>query len=78
MSCEDKEFNVDGLWGGDNYKKAVQRVEDGFQFCSDFSKLVQERAEIEGKYATKLQNWKIKWTEYLEKGSQFISVFNQY
>ena len=68
MSYINKDWEVEGFWKGDDYKKVVQRVEDGFQFCSELSRLVQERAQIETKYASKLQAWSAKWTEIIEKG----------
>ena len=43
------------FWAPNNYKRTVKRVDEGAKLCDDMMKLVSERAEIEGLYATKLQ-----------------------
>ena len=45
------------FWAPSNYKRTVKRVDDGAKLCDDIMKLVSERAEIEGLYASKLQGW---------------------
>lgn len=43
------------FWDVNGYKASVKRIDDGARLCDDFLKLLSERAEIEGLYATKLQ-----------------------
>lgn len=43
------------FWDVNGYKPTVKRIDDGARLCDDFLKLLAERAEIEGLYATKLQ-----------------------
>ena len=43
------------FWDVNGYKQTVKRIDDGARLCDDLLKLLAERAEIEGLYATKLQ-----------------------
>ena len=43
------------FWAVNGYKQTVKRIDDGPRLCDDFLKLLVERGEIEGLYATKLQ-----------------------
>lgn len=43
------------FWDVNSYKRTVKRIDDGAKLCDDLLKLLAERAEIEGLYATKLQ-----------------------
>lgn len=50
------------FWQEGNYKKVTRRIEDGAKSTEEFSKLIQERAEIENLYATKLKGiMKMAW-----------------
>ena len=44
----------DSFWDVGNFKRTVKRIDDGAKLCDEFMKLVTERAEIEAKYALKL------------------------
>lgn len=43
------------FWDVNSYKRTVKRIDDGAKLCDDLLKLLAERAEIEGLYASKLQ-----------------------
>lgn len=43
------------FWEINNYKKTIKRMEDGARLCEDFMKMVNERAEIESTYYTKMK-----------------------
>lgn len=62
----------DSFWEVDSYKRVVKRTEDGLHSCNELMKLIQERSEIELKYATKLQAWNKKWNESIEKSKWFM------
>lgn len=62
------------FWDVNGYKPTVKRIDDGARLCDDFLKLLAERAEIEGLYATKLQGWSKKWKEFVNKGPEYGSL----
>ena len=68
------EPNTDSFWDIGNFKPVVKRYEDGARLCSEFMKMVQERADIEAKYAKLLQNWGQKWEEVVSNGSEYGSL----
>ena len=68
------EPKTDSFWEIGNFKPVVKRYEDGARLCSEFLKMMQERADIEAKYAKLLQNWSDKWEELVSKGPEYASL----
>ena len=62
---------TDSFWDIGNYKRVVKRIDDGAKLCSDYVKMIHERAEIESKYAKRLQEWAKKWEELITKNSEY-------
>lgn len=62
---------TDSFWDIGNYKPVVKRYDDGARLCSDFAKMVQERSDIEAKYAKQLQSWGHKWADLVTKGPEY-------
>lgn len=62
-SSSEETYTYGNFWGLDGYKNTVKRLEDGAQLCDEFGKMINERAEIEIKYTTKLRDWAKRWRE---------------
>jgi protein kinase C and casein kinase substrate in neurons protein len=58
------------------YKRAVKRCEDGYKLCHDVIQMITERAEIEKSYAKNLKTWSKKWSDYLNKGTEYGTMKN--
>jgi len=61
----------DSFWEPGNYKRTTKRIEDGYKLCNDLITLIQERAEIEKKYAVSLKTWSKKWADGIDKGPEY-------
>lgn len=70
----DVQARSESFWDIGNYKKVVKRIDDGARLCGDLTKMAQERAEIEAKYARHLQAWSKKWEDIVSKGSEYGSL----
>ena len=64
----DVEETIENFWEVENYRRTVKRTEDGMNMCTELMKLMQDRSEIERKYAEKLKSWSKKWMEIIDKG----------
>ncbi|XP_072046931.1 uncharacterized protein [Amphiura filiformis] len=62
------------FWDVDQYRRVIKRIENGYRSCDNFLTMVQERAEIEVRYAKSVRKWTEKWSGMLEKGSEFGST----
>lgn len=60
--------NGDSFWEIGNYKRTVQRIEDGQKLAGELMTLLQERADLEKHYAKSLNGWTKKWNESISKG----------
>jgi hypothetical protein len=60
---------TDSFWEVNGHQRVVKRTEHGVQICSELSRLIMERADIEREYAKRLKSWSSKWTESIENGS---------
>ena len=53
------------------FYRTTKRIEDGYKLCNDLITLIQERAEIEKSYASRLKGWSKKWAETIDKGPEY-------
>ncbi|KAJ8023936.1 Protein kinase C and casein kinase substrate in neurons protein 1 [Holothuria leucospilota] len=68
------DFSLDSqksFWEVGQYRRTVKRLDDGYEMCNKLMMLLQERAEIEKKYAKSLKQWSKKWNEIIEKGPEY-------
>lgn len=61
---------VDNFWDIGIYKRVVKRLDDGATYCSNYVKMLNERADIEAHYAKRLQDWARKWDYIAAKDSE--------
>ena len=62
-SATEDAYTITTVWGLDGYKNTVKRLEDGAQLCDAFTRMINERAEIEMKYTLKLRDWSKRWND---------------
>ena len=60
------------FWDVNSYKRTVKRIDDGAKLCDDLLKLLAERAEIEGLYATKLEGKSNKRSDVVKEITQKV------
>ena len=58
----------------DSYKFPIRRLSEGASQCSKYVKMVEERAELELKYAISLRDWAEKWEKTIAKGRESETV----
>ncbi|XP_055329321.1 protein kinase C and casein kinase substrate in neurons protein 1-like [Paramacrobiotus metropolitanus] len=61
----------DCFWEPGNYKRTTKRISDAYVLCNELIQLIQERGEIEAKYATTLRSWSKKWNAAIDKGNEY-------
>ncbi|CAG7786165.1 unnamed protein product [Allacma fusca] len=72
MSLENQDISItESFWEPKNYRRTTKRIDDGHKLCFDLIQMVQDRAEIEKNYASRLKTWSNKWGESLEKGPEY-------
>ncbi|XP_071957253.1 protein kinase C and casein kinase substrate in neurons protein 1-like isoform X2 [Antedon mediterranea] len=59
------------FWELGQYKRTVKRIDDGHRLCNDLVMMLNERSELEKKYAKSLRNWSKKWSDLIEKGPEY-------
>lgn len=66
----------DSFWEVGRYMRTVKRCDNGYQLCNHLRKLIEERNEIEKKYAAMLTEWTKKWNNFLDKGISLLLLFS--
>jgi len=66
------------FWDVNSYKRTVKRTDDGARLCDDLLKLLAERAEIEGLYATKLEGKSYKRSDVVKEITQKVSCASSF
>lgn len=66
------------FWDVNSYKRTVKRIDDGARLCDDLLKLLAERAEIEGLYATKLEGKSYKRSDVVKEITQKVSCASSF
>lgn len=61
----------DSFWELGRYSRTVKRCDNGHVLCNSLKKLIEERSEIEKKYAADLSKWAKQWNNYLDKGPEY-------
>ncbi|KAL8614195.1 hypothetical protein ACOMHN_026412 [Nucella lapillus] len=59
------------FWEVGKYMRTVKRCDNGFKLCESLRQLIEQRSEIEKKYASMLSGWSKKWNEFLDKGPEY-------
>ncbi|XP_071809459.1 uncharacterized protein [Asterias amurensis] len=62
------------FWDIGEPRKVLERIENGNRSCEDLMSMIQERADVEFRYAKNLRQWAQRWDEALMKGSDYGSV----
>ncbi|XP_063960904.1 protein kinase C and casein kinase substrate in neurons protein 2-like isoform X2 [Lytechinus pictus] len=59
------------FWEIGQYQRTVKRMENGHKLSNELILLIQERSDIEKKYAKSLKHWSKRWNELIEKGTEY-------
>ncbi|XP_041472184.1 protein kinase C and casein kinase substrate in neurons protein 1-like isoform X5 [Lytechinus variegatus] len=59
------------FWEIGQYQRTVKRMENGHKLSNELILLIQERSDIEKKYAKSLKHWSKRWNELIEKGAEY-------
>ena len=68
---EEVSASTNSFWDVGNYRKVLERMDNGARLCDDLHRMLQERSEIELKYAKSLKIWKKRWEEIVDKGPDY-------
>ncbi|XP_071501535.1 protein kinase C and casein kinase substrate in neurons protein 1-like isoform X4 [Diadema antillarum] len=75
MSTYSQENGIDqssrSFWEVGQYARTVKRMENGHKLSNELILLIQERSDIEKKYAKSLKHWSKRWNELIEKGAEY-------
>ncbi|XP_046585138.1 protein kinase C and casein kinase substrate in neurons protein 1-like isoform X2 [Haliotis rubra] len=61
----------DSFWELGKFMKTVKRCDNGYKLCDSLRQLVEQRSEIEKKYAKDLVQWAKKWNNFLDNGAEY-------
>ncbi|XP_781490.3 protein kinase C and casein kinase substrate in neurons protein 1 isoform X3 [Strongylocentrotus purpuratus] len=59
------------FWEIGQFQRTVKRMENGHKLSNELILLIQERSDIEKKYAKSLKHWSKRWNELIEKGAEY-------
>lgn len=59
------------FWEVGQFTRTVKRMENGHKLSNELILLIQERSDIEKKYAKSLKHWSKRWNELIEKGPEY-------
>lgn len=76
MSVNDEALYAgsDSFWEVSQFKRTVDRQENGGKLCDELVKLIRDRANIEKEYANKLKNFSKAWNDRIDKGEIFFGM----
>ncbi|XP_076450073.1 protein kinase C and casein kinase substrate in neurons protein 1-like [Babylonia areolata] len=61
----------DSFWEVGKYMRTVKRCDNGYKLCDQLRALIEQRSDIEKKYASMLTTWSKKWNDFLDKGPEY-------
>ncbi|XP_038044564.1 protein kinase C and casein kinase substrate in neurons protein 2-like [Patiria miniata] len=62
------------FWDIGEPRKVLRRIENGPRSCDDLMSMIQERADVELRYAKGLRQWASKWDDSLRKGPEYGTI----
>jgi len=66
------------FWDVDGFRPVVKRVDQGATLLDDMSTLITERAAIEARYVTALQQWNHRWEQRIEQSTKYRESKSNY